>query len=64
VMDGYELAARLRDIPGLEGIRLVALTGYGQQSDRRKTRDAGFAHHLVKPVDFAAIEAAVSGEPA
>jgi PAS domain S-box-containing protein len=64
VMDGYELAARLRDIPGLERIRLIALTGYGQQSDRRKTRDAGFAHHLVKPVDFAAIEAAVSGEPA
>jgi PAS domain S-box-containing protein len=64
VMDGYELAARLRGIPGLEGIRLIALTGYGQESDRRKTRDAGFARHLVKPVDFDAVEAAVSGEPA
>ena len=64
VMDGYELAARLRGIPGLEGIRLIALTGYGQESDRRKTREAGFARHLVKPVDFDAVEAAVSGEPA
>ena len=42
VMDGYELAARLRELPGLAGIRLIAVTGYGQESDRQKTRAAGF----------------------
>ena len=60
-MDGYELAERLRQIPGLQNLRLVALTGYGQESDRVKSRAAGFDHHLVKPVDFAAVEAVVSG---
>jgi CheY-like chemotaxis protein len=56
VMDGYELAAHLRDIPGLAGLRLIALTGYSQESDRRKSREAGFLHHLVKPVDIEALE--------
>ena len=60
VMDGYELAARLRELPGLGATRLVALTGYGQESDRRRTQAAGFQHHLVKPVDFEAIERVVS----
>jgi PAS domain S-box-containing protein len=59
VMDGYELAGRLRHIPGLEDVRLVALTGYGQESDRRRTREAGFHHHLVKPVDLDAVVAVV-----
>jgi PAS domain S-box-containing protein len=57
VMDGYELAARLRSLPELTGIRLFALTGYGQASDRQEARDAGFDHHFVKPVDLDAIEA-------
>lgn len=66
VMDGYELAARLRELPGLKGIRLIALTGYGQDSDRQKTSAAGFEHHLVKPVDLSIVESiaaqgAVSG---
>ena len=56
VMDGYELAAHLREIPGLAGLHLIALTGYGQESDRRRARDAGFHHHLVKPVDLGALE--------
>jgi PAS domain S-box-containing protein len=56
VMDGYELAARLRELPDLNGLRLIALTGYGQESDRQRTREAGFQHHLVKPVDLLAIE--------
>ena len=60
VMDGYELAAHLRNLPGLENLRLVAVTGYGQDSDRQKTREAGFDHHLVKPVDIDAVEAAVT----
>ena len=57
VMDGYELAARLRQMQDLTGVTLIALTGYGQESDRQKTRDAGFHHHFVKPVDLDAIEA-------
>ena len=58
VMDGYELAARLRQLPGLAAIRLIALTGYGKESDRQKTREAGFQLHLVKPVNLDAVEAA------
>ena len=60
VMDGYELAARLRELPGLQAIRLIALTGYGQQSDRERTTAAGFEQHLVKPVDLAVVEAIAS----
>src|SRR5262249_35185723 len=55
VMDGYELARRLRALPGLEKIPLVALTGYGQPGDRMRSRDAGFDDHLVKPVDSGAV---------
>ena len=50
-MDGYELARRLRLQPGLAGILLVALTGWGQEEYRRRSREAGFDHHLVKPAD-------------
>jgi len=62
VMDGYELAARLRERPESNDTRLVALTGYGQESDRQKTREAGFDHHLVKPVDLEAIDTLLSRE--
>src|SRR5262249_23682279 len=50
-MNGYEVAQRLRDIPGLARALLVAVTGYGQESDRRRTREAGFDRHLIKPVE-------------
>ncbi len=60
VMDGYELAERLRAEPSLSGIRLIALTGYGQESDRQRGRAAGFDEHLVKPVDITAVEAAAA----
>ena len=56
VMDGYELGQRLRRIPGLERLRLIAVTGYGQESDRRQSRAAGFEHHLVKPVTLDVLE--------
>jgi PAS domain S-box-containing protein len=59
VMDGYELAAHLRKIPALADLRLVAVTGYGQESDRRMTREAGFDRHLVKPIDLTTIEKAL-----
>jgi CheY-like chemotaxis protein len=50
VLDGYEVARRCREQPGLEHVVLVALTGYGQESDRQRSREAGFDAHLVKPV--------------
>jgi CheY-like chemotaxis protein len=52
-MTGYELARRLRRHPGHAGAVFVALTGYGQERDRELSRQAGFDHHLVKPVDIA-----------
>ncbi len=60
-IDGYEVARRLRATPGLEHLRLVALTGYGQPEDRARTRAAGFDDHLVKPVEFPALERAITG---
>lgn len=50
-MDGYEVARRLRESYPDRDLALVALTGYGQPEDRRRSLDAGFDHHLVKPVD-------------
>jgi signal transduction histidine kinase len=55
VMDGYELARRLRAIEGLSGLRLVAITGYGQPGDKDRAREAGFDEHLVKPVSLEAV---------
>jgi CheY-like chemotaxis protein len=59
VTDGYQLAIHLRQIPGLAGLRLVALTGYTHESDLERSRDAGFQQHLVKPVDLDALETAM-----
>jgi signal transduction histidine kinase len=50
VMDGYELARRLREVLGSEAPHLIALTGYGQEHDRLRSFEAGFEAHLVKPV--------------
>jgi PAS domain S-box-containing protein len=55
-MNGYEVAQRLRELPGLEKALLVAVTGYGQESDRQRARKAGFDRHLVKPVDPGALQ--------
>ena len=55
-LDGYKVAQRIRHQAGLSNVVLVALTGYGQDSDRQRSQDAGFDHHLVKPVDFSDIE--------
>ncbi len=51
-MDGYEVAKRIRQQPALQGIVLVAMTGYGQDADRQRSQEVGFDHHLVKPADF------------
>ena len=50
-INGYDLARRLREIPALKACVFVAVTGWGQEDDRRKAREAGFDHHLVKPVE-------------
>lgn len=50
-MDGYEVARRLRSEAGLRDAVLLALTGFGQAEDRRRSEEAGFDHHLVKPVE-------------
>jgi DNA-binding response OmpR family regulator len=60
LMDGYELARRIRGEPRLSGIRLVSITGYGQPSDRLRAVEAGFDIHLVKPVDLGDIERVVA----
>ena len=49
-MDGYQVAARLRALPQGKETVLIAITGYGQDDDRRRSRRAGIDHHLVKPV--------------
>jgi len=51
VLDGYEVARRLRATPLGSKMRLIALTGYGQPEDRARVMEAGFDGHLVKPVD-------------
>jgi signal transduction histidine kinase len=63
-MDGYELARRLRREPSLKDVVLVALTGYGQESDRRRAREAGFDVHLVKPVDLEALKRLIASPQA
>jgi CheY-like chemotaxis protein len=55
VMDGYELARAMRASPATAGTRLYAVSGYGQERDRARTKDAGFDAHFVKPVDLDAI---------
>ena len=50
-MNGYEVARRLRQTPGMESVRLVAVSGYGQERDVRRAWEAGFDHHLLKPYD-------------
>jgi CheY-like chemotaxis protein len=55
VLDGYEVARRLRQAPAHREATLVAMTGYGQYADREQARAAGFDHHFVKPVHFASV---------
>ena len=61
-LDGFEVARRLRADPQIDPPRIVALTGYGQDSDRRRTAEVGIDLHLVKPVDIDALLAAVEAD--
>ena len=65
-MDGFEVAKRLRQLPSLGNVVLIAMTGYGEVTARERSRDAGFDHHLVKPADFEKVQeilANVAGVP-
>jgi signal transduction histidine kinase/CheY-like chemotaxis protein len=64
VMDGHELASRIRDAFGANGPRLVAVTGFGLDQDRAKSHASGIEAHLVKPVDVEKLIAAVAGATA
>jgi CheY-like chemotaxis protein len=55
-MSGYDVAKRLRQMPEAADAVIVALTGYGSESDRHRSAEAGFDDHLVKPVDFTLLE--------
>ncbi len=50
-ISGYEVARRLRKHPQLKDVRIIAQTGWGDSNDRRRTREAGFDHHMLKPLD-------------
>ena len=55
-MDGYEVARRMRAEPRAAGAIILALSGYGQEEDRARSRASGFDHHLVKPIDFGVLQ--------
>jgi CheY-like chemotaxis protein len=56
-MNGFELATKLRALPGLSHVRLVAVTGHGSAAARERARAAGFDEHFLKPVDLRALNA-------
>jgi len=61
-MSGYDVARRIRSEQWGKEIMLVALTGWGQEEDRRKSRDVGFDQHLVKPIDADALMRLLAGQ--
>jgi signal transduction histidine kinase len=63
VMDGYELASRLKEMPGGGAVRLIAVTGYGQPRDREAAKQAGFSEHVVKPVDIVRLGNLIANAP-
>jgi PAS domain S-box-containing protein len=62
-MNGYMIAQRLRTIPALRGVVLAALTGYGEDQDRKRSKEAGFDQHLVKPVSLPALQELIGALP-
>jgi CheY-like chemotaxis protein len=62
-MDGYAVAAALRQDPITGSARLLAISGYGQQEDLRRSREVGFDQHLTKPIDFAELEQLLAAMP-
>jgi two-component system, chemotaxis family, CheB/CheR fusion protein len=62
-LNGYDVCSRLRSIPETADAFMVALTGWGQEEDRIRARDAGFDHHMVKPVEPALLEKLIAELP-
>ncbi len=60
-LNGYDTCRRLREQPGGENAVIIALTGWGQEDDKRRSKEAGFNFHMVKPVDPSALEKLLSG---
>jgi CheY-like chemotaxis protein len=60
-LDGYEVCKRVRDL-GMSDVRMVAMTGYGQEKDRQRAKAAGFDMHTVKPVQFAELRKMIAAE--
>ena len=63
-LNGYQACRQIRALPGAAGMRLVAVTGWGQAEDRHAAREAGFDHHLVKPVEPGELAAVLGNAPA
>jgi PAS domain S-box-containing protein len=63
-INGYEIARRLRKLRDLDGVCLIALSGYGQAEDRHRAQSAGFDDHLIKPADLAKLRSAIARHPA
>jgi DNA-binding response OmpR family regulator len=62
LVDGWHLGGMLRGLPGLAGLRMIAITGYGTADDHQRSRDACFEHHLVKPIDYEVLAAVLRGQ--
>ena len=60
-MNGYEVARRMRDIDPTRSTMIIALTGWGQEEDRRRSRDSGIDHHLTKPADIGLLKSLLAG---
>jgi CheY-like chemotaxis protein len=60
-LNGYEAARRIREQPRGGDVVLIALTGWGQEEDRRRSKEAGFNFHMVKPLELAALEKLLAG---
>jgi CheY-like chemotaxis protein len=54
-LSGYDACRRIRELPWGRDVLMVAMTGWGQDEDRRQSKDAGFDHHVVKPVDYSVL---------
>jgi CheY-like chemotaxis protein len=59
-LDGYEVARRLRQLPGFERVPIIAVTGNGREEDKRRSQEAGINRHFVKPVDPDRLEEALT----
>ena len=62
-MNGYDLALAIRSQASLKDVPLIAISGYGGEEERRKSRIAGFHGHLVKPVELASLESMLASLP-